>query len=1110
MLSVEKHDDTERKIMMNQCNLVAWLLFLLGVTVPLVVSPNRSLAQQVPEGFEIELVYGAPDIEHPSAVTCDAAGNLYVGENPMDRRGPATEPIDRVILIRWDESGQPIKTVFCENLSAIYGLLWHDGALYVMNAPHYTLLKDTDGDGVADVCRQLGDTFGHPAGAFGLNSHVPSGMRLGLDGLVYVAIGDKGLPKAVGVDGSTITLEGGGVFRMRPDTSELEVVSHGIRNNMEVALDRYDNILSYDNDDDFGWRTKLIHHIPTGYFGYPYDYRTHRNPFLPPVSEHGGGTPCGGAFYRESAWPAKYRGRAFFCEWGERRIECFTLQKKGASFESQIENFVTVDTADEFRPIDLCFSPDGNHMYIADWNSTAGGKPQQVGRLFRVSYGGAKPETGPTEPSSSHSTKQLIEQLGNPSHHLRMQAQNGLASGGRSASEAVSRLLRSDAPAVARVHALWTQNALIDRLDEYDPSADWIAVLSDAEPEIRGQAARALGYRRVATSTQALAGALKDPDAAVRMRAANALRRIGDPASTAALLDALDETDLFARHTMLHAIRELGAWSVVAEHFHNSSGQQRAAILESPDGQFDLQAVRLLDQIFRTTTDPAEAVTAIKSLAKVHRQAAPYAGEWWGGSVAGTAITKGPARAQDISWEATPIVLSAITDSLKHESTDVQLAGLKMLRKVNVPAAQEQALTIIGSSTQTDEVRISAIKVVGQLQPDQLTGRLHRIAGDSQESDSLRAAVISTITAIGPQSFGKQLVEIGGDTSRSVPMTCAVIDGLAALGTPQATSVIRSHLIDSRASVRARAVSGLAAAPEETTAGQILPLLDDPDLSVRQAVLRSLGKLKATQATPRLITAAADPSTRTAAMLALAELTDRRALAIYLDGLVHENDPVRNASRRALASLGSVVIDDIHELYDRGELSALKRLELAKTFANAGEQYAFLQTSLPREHDLATFAQFATDNRGNSNRGKQIFADLGGAACIKCHAVAGKGGTIGPDLLGVGEKYPRKELIRSVLEPSNRLLTDFELTNIITDSGNIYQGIIQRQSADRVELITIEDKVIVIPTAEIDEKILSTTSAMPTGLTTNMTLENFADLIAYLESLRQAKATPVE
>ena len=75
-------------------------------------------------------------------------------------------------------------------------------------------------------------------GFSGINDHVASGVRLGMDGFLYISVGDKGIPQGVGKDGTTIQLYGGGVIRIRPDGTGLEVVSTGERNPLSVALTR--------------------------------------------------------------------------------------------------------------------------------------------------------------------------------------------------------------------------------------------------------------------------------------------------------------------------------------------------------------------------------------------------------------------------------------------------------------------------------------------------------------------------------------------------------------------------------------------------------------------------------------------------------------------------------------------------------------------------------------------------------------------------------------------------------------------------------------------------------------------------------------------------------
>ena len=67
---------------------------------------------------------------------------------------------------------------------------------------------------------------------------------------------------------------GGGVLRLKPDGSKLEVYSRGTRNHLDVALNSEDELFSYDNTDDgLGWWTRYTHMVDGGYYGYPWDYR---------------------------------------------------------------------------------------------------------------------------------------------------------------------------------------------------------------------------------------------------------------------------------------------------------------------------------------------------------------------------------------------------------------------------------------------------------------------------------------------------------------------------------------------------------------------------------------------------------------------------------------------------------------------------------------------------------------------------------------------------------------------------------------------------------------------------------------------------------------------
>lgn len=144
---------------------------------------------KVPEGFDVRLVATVPAVLYPSQVATAPGGLLFVAEDPMDQPGPTNQPLDRIVLFR--EGQEPV--VFAEKLNAIFGMAWREGTLYVMNMPNLTLLRDDDGDGKAEFRRELFTDLGVPAGSpNNLNDHIVSGIQFGIDGRLYISVGDKG------------------------------------------------------------------------------------------------------------------------------------------------------------------------------------------------------------------------------------------------------------------------------------------------------------------------------------------------------------------------------------------------------------------------------------------------------------------------------------------------------------------------------------------------------------------------------------------------------------------------------------------------------------------------------------------------------------------------------------------------------------------------------------------------------------------------------------------------------------------------------------------------------------------------------------------------------
>jgi putative heme-binding domain-containing protein len=152
------------------------------------------------------------------------------------------------------------------------------------------------------------------------------------------------------------------------------------------------------------------------------------------------------------------------------------------------------------------------------------------------------------------------------------------------------------------------------------------------------------------------------------------------------------------------------------------------------------------------------------------------------------------------------------------------------------------------------------------------------------------------------------------------------------------------------------------------------------------------------------------------------------------------------------------------------------------------------------------YQTFALTNGGNSERGRSLFFDLKGVACIKCHTVGKEGGTVGPELSTVGAKYPRAELIASVLFPSARIFQGYEPVIVGTSEGRVLTGIVKNETPALLEIEDADARRIKIEKDEVEERRQSDVSIMPSGLAEGLSRQDFADLIAYLETLKEAPA----
>ncbi len=104
-----------------------------------------------------------PELACPIQMRWDAKGRLWVSTSQTYPQViPGQKPVDKIIILEdTDHDGHADKcSTFAENLDIPLAFEFGDGGLYVSEQPCLTFLKDTDGDGKADLRKKILTGFG--------------------------------------------------------------------------------------------------------------------------------------------------------------------------------------------------------------------------------------------------------------------------------------------------------------------------------------------------------------------------------------------------------------------------------------------------------------------------------------------------------------------------------------------------------------------------------------------------------------------------------------------------------------------------------------------------------------------------------------------------------------------------------------------------------------------------------------------------------------------------------------------------------------------------------------------------------------------------------------
>jgi putative heme-binding domain-containing protein len=527
-------------------------------------SPVEELkAFHLPPGFEAQLVAAEPDINKPINLNFDAHGRLWV-TTTVEYPFPApvgSHARDSVkVLEDFGDDGRARKvTTFADGLNIPIGVLPLSRGALVYSIPAIYHMADTNGDGKADQRDVLYAGYGYR------DTHGMTGEFVwGFDGWVYACHGYANTSTIKAADGSTITMESGNIYRMKPDGAHVEYFSHGLVNPFGLALDPLGNLYTADCE------TRPVYMLLRGAwypsFGKPHDGLG----FGPEMIDHGFGSTAiaGIAYYAADHFPPAYRDTLFVGNVVTNRINLARLKRHGSTLQAvQQPDFLQSDDP-WFRPVSIVLGPDGA-LYVADfYNRIIGhyevpldhpGRDRERGRIWRIVYRGDKkadpvpfsPPVPPRPDWTRATIKELVEDLGHPNLTVRLTATHQLAGRGENATEAVRDVMRPDSKPWQRMHGLW----VLEQRGALDDQT-LAAAARDADAGVRVHAQRVLAERPVLTPLwrELVYAGLQDRDAFVQRCAADALGRHPAPEQIRPLLALRHAVPADDTH-LLHAVR---------------------------------------------------------------------------------------------------------------------------------------------------------------------------------------------------------------------------------------------------------------------------------------------------------------------------------------------------------------------------------------------------------------------------------------------------------------------------------------------------------------------------------------------------------------------------
>lgn len=646
------------------------------VVVPMLLVEH---AHALDAAFVINDFAGPPQVAYPTAISAAPNGDVYVSSDRNGSLGHAKKMGKIVICRDTDNDGKADKFIdFVPDIDSPRGGHIVGGTFYVIHPPHLTSYRDTNGDGVADEVKELVDGLGggieHPRGA----DHTTNSCRMGIDGWLYIAVGDFGMFNSKGTDDKHVTLFGGGVARVRPDGSELEVYSYMTRNIVDIAIAPTMDVFSRDNTNDGkGWNTRFHHYTNLSNHGYPRLYKNFADEAIVPLADFGGGSGTGGFWLDEPGFPKEFTNTLFTCDWTTGNIYHNPVTREFASYSVKQDVFLKLP-----RAIDM--DVDGfSKLYVADWRDggfdhSKDGKP--VGKIQRIVCPAEKPaqyvDVGKAKDGD------LAKLLTSASAVQRLEASREIISRGKKLADDVLAVAKDAKQSeVVRVAAIFTYKQVLGK----DALKGLSALTSDAV--VKEYALRALADRKselAGVPTKLFTDALKDANPRVVLQALIGLERLGDKKTASDIISASTSwkdggVSPRLMHTAITTLANLGNAEVLLAAAKDTATRNLA--LAALQRLHRTDVVQGLTSLLDATKDVDGRLAVLGALARLTYQEKPWDLKFWWST---RPDDRGP-YFETISWDESSKIIGTLEKAFATIPADKQSVYLELLAKNRLP-----------------------------------------------------------------------------------------------------------------------------------------------------------------------------------------------------------------------------------------------------------------------------------------------------------------------------------------------------------------------------------------------------------------------------------------